>query len=153
MRWLEAATHSVLFHATPLNAGELFARQIEGARQALDDGFGDCEELTSLFVAMCRAVGIPARCVWVPGHCYPEFYLEDKEGKGHWFPCQAAGSPAFGGIPEKRPGPGNRTVLGPDRQTGRLEARCELWLVRAKNPCSAYCSSSSRVARAVVSKL
>ena len=29
VRWLEAATHSVLFHATPLNAGELFARQIE----------------------------------------------------------------------------------------------------------------------------
>ena len=28
VRWLEAATHSVLFHATPLNAGELFARQI-----------------------------------------------------------------------------------------------------------------------------
>lgn len=29
VRWLEAASHSVLFHATPLNAGELFARQIE----------------------------------------------------------------------------------------------------------------------------
>lgn len=29
VRWLEAATHSVLFHATPLDAGELFARQIE----------------------------------------------------------------------------------------------------------------------------
>ncbi|MCU0934198.1 MAG: ATP-dependent DNA helicase [Thiobacillaceae bacterium] len=29
VRWLEAAAHSVLFHATPLNAGELFARQIE----------------------------------------------------------------------------------------------------------------------------
>ena len=31
-----------------------FDRQIKGARQALDDGIGDCEELTSLFVAMCR---------------------------------------------------------------------------------------------------
>ena len=29
VRWLEATSHSVLFHATPLNAGELFARQIE----------------------------------------------------------------------------------------------------------------------------
>lgn len=29
VRWLEATAHSVLFHATPLNAGELFARQIE----------------------------------------------------------------------------------------------------------------------------
>ncbi|MBP8902532.1 MAG: ATP-dependent DNA helicase [Thiobacillaceae bacterium] len=34
VRWLEAATHSVLFHATPLNAGELFARQIAGDPRA-----------------------------------------------------------------------------------------------------------------------
>ena len=70
---------------------------------ALKDKTGDCEELTSLFIALCRASDIPARTVWVPGHCYPEFYLEDDEGKGHWFPCQAAGSRAFGGIPEQKP--------------------------------------------------
>ncbi len=80
-----------------------FDRQIKGARQALDDGFGDCEELTSLFVAMCRVAGIPARSVWVPGHCYPEFYLEDEQGKGHWYPCQAAGTRIFGAMPEARP--------------------------------------------------
>ena len=34
VRWLEATTHSVLFHATPLNAGELFARQIENDARA-----------------------------------------------------------------------------------------------------------------------
>jgi ATP-dependent DNA helicase DinG len=34
VRWLEAATHSVLFHATPLNVGELFARQIENDARA-----------------------------------------------------------------------------------------------------------------------
>lgn len=34
VRWLEAASHSVLFHATPLNAGELFARQIENDSRA-----------------------------------------------------------------------------------------------------------------------
>ncbi len=76
---------------------------LKGALAALDDGTGDCEELTSLFIAICRASDIPARTVWVPGHCYPEFYLEDEEGNGHWFPCQAAGSPDFGGIPEYRP--------------------------------------------------
>jgi hypothetical protein len=76
---------------------------LKGALAALKDGHGDCEELTSLFIAMCRAVGIPARTVWVPGHCYPEFYLVDAQGAGHWFPCQAAGSRAFGGIPEFRP--------------------------------------------------
>jgi hypothetical protein len=76
---------------------------IKGALAALQDGTGDCEELTSLFIAICRAAGIPARTVWVPGHCYPEFYLVDGEENGHWFPCQAAGSRAFGGIPEHRP--------------------------------------------------
>ncbi len=76
---------------------------LKGALRALNDGTGDCEELTSLFIALCRASGIPARSVWVPDHCYPEFYLVDDAGKGYWFPCQSAGSRAFGGIPEHRP--------------------------------------------------
>jgi len=76
---------------------------LKGALAALNSGTGDCEELTSLFIAICRAAEIPARTVWVDGHCYPEFYLADAEGKGHWFPCQAAGTRAFGGIPEFRP--------------------------------------------------
>ena len=76
---------------------------LKGAYQALKDGDGDCEELSSLFIAFCRVNGIPARTVWVPGHCYPEFYLDDAEGEGHWFPCQAAGTRAFGSMPEYRP--------------------------------------------------
>jgi hypothetical protein len=76
---------------------------LKGARQALRDGTGDCEELTSLFIAFCRIEGIPARSVWVEGHCYPEFYLLDDEGTGHWFPCQAAGDRAFGSMPDRRP--------------------------------------------------
>jgi hypothetical protein len=76
---------------------------LKGALAALRDGTGDCEELTSLFIALCRASDIPARTVWVPGHCYPEFYLVDEKGNGHWFPCQAAGTRAFGQIPELRP--------------------------------------------------
>lgn len=75
----------------------------KGAVQALRDKHGDCEELSSLFIALCRSSGIPARTVWVPQHCYPEFYLVDKQGTGYWFPCQAAGSRDFGGIAEHRP--------------------------------------------------
>jgi hypothetical protein len=52
---------------------------------------------------MCRAEGIPARTVWVEGHCYPEFYLVDAKGNGWWFPCQAAGTRAFGGMPDQLP--------------------------------------------------
>ncbi len=72
---------------------------LKGALAALRDKTGDCEELTSLFVAICRIKGIPARTVWVPEHCYAEFYLVDKNGVGHWFPCQTAGDRAFGEMP------------------------------------------------------
>ena len=74
-----------------------------GALAALEKGNGDHEDLTSLFIAICRASGVPARTVWVPQHCYPEFYLEDEEGEGHWLPCQAAGVRAFGEMPDHRP--------------------------------------------------
>ena len=76
---------------------------LKGALAALHDKTGECEDMSSLFIAICRAVGIPARTVWVPEHCYPEFYLVDEKGQGHWFPCQAAGTRAFGCIPEMRP--------------------------------------------------
>ena len=77
--------------------------KIKTTTRALKDGVGDCEELTSVFIAMCRASKVPARMVWVPDHCYPEFYLQDDDGEGHWFPCQAAGTRAFGSMPEMRP--------------------------------------------------
>ncbi len=80
-----------------------FDEELKGALTALRAGHGDCEELTSLFIALCRANGIPARSVWIPGHCYPEFYLETSRGQGRWFPCQAAGADEFGSMHEARP--------------------------------------------------
>ena len=80
-----------------------FDTEIRTCRGALAAGHGDCEELSSLFIALCRARGIPARAVWIPEHTYPEFYLEDAAGKGYWFPCQAAGTYAFGHMPEAKP--------------------------------------------------
>ena len=77
--------------------------ELKNASQALRDGSGDCEEMTSLFVAICRNLKIPARMVWIPDHCYPEFYLEDQSGNGTWYPCQAAGTRQFGRMDETRP--------------------------------------------------
>jgi hypothetical protein len=77
--------------------------ELKGAVRTLADGQGDCEAMTSLFIALCRASKIPSRMVWVTDHSYPEFYLLDEEENGHWFPCQVAGSRAFGSMPETRP--------------------------------------------------
>ena len=77
--------------------------KIRHMKDTLKDKKGDCEEMTGLFVALCRASNIPARCVWVPEHCYPEFYLEDPQGNGHWFPCQVAGDRQFGQLHDYRP--------------------------------------------------
>jgi len=75
---------------------------LQGALFALREGRGDCEERTSLFIALCRANRIPARLVWVPGHCYPEFYLQDASGRGHWIPCESAGERSFGSMPRQK---------------------------------------------------
>ncbi len=79
------------------------AGDLKGAARALNDKTGDAEDLASLFIALCRASKIPARTVWVPQHCYPEFYLVDESGEGYWFPCQVGGQRSFGQIDETRP--------------------------------------------------
>ncbi|MFP6693455.1 MAG: transglutaminase domain-containing protein [Pirellulales bacterium] len=81
---------------------EYTAGDLKGAVWAAQHGKGDCEEYTSLFIALCRANGIPARAVWVPGHCYAEFYLEDDLGQGHWFPCDGVAK-LFGQVPATQP--------------------------------------------------
>jgi len=74
----------------------------KGAVEALRDAQADCQGRSAVFVAVCRNSKIPARMVWVHGHVYPEFYLEYEEGKGHWYPCESAGSRAFGEMPLAR---------------------------------------------------
>jgi hypothetical protein len=95
----------------------------KGAVAALRDGTGSCEERSSLFIAICRAAEIPARTVWVPGHCYSEFYLEDEKGKGHWFPCQSRGARQFGGITDLRPILQKGDNIRPPRNAGRERQR------------------------------
>ncbi len=75
----------------------------KSALNTLRDGHADCHGLSALFIALCRANKIPARMVWVDGHAYAEFYLEDAAGEGHWYPCESAGTRAFGEMPLARP--------------------------------------------------
>lgn len=74
----------------------------KSAIDALRDKQADCQGRSALFIAICRASKIPARMVWVDGHCFPEFYLEHAEGEGRWYPCESAGTRAFGEMPLAR---------------------------------------------------
>jgi hypothetical protein len=70
--------------------------KLQGAVATLRSGRGQIEDLTSLFIALCRASDIPARTVWVPEGCYAEFLLADASGKNVWLPCQFSGARQFG---------------------------------------------------------
>jgi hypothetical protein len=67
---------------------------IPSAREVLRTKVGDCNEHTSLYVAMARALKIPARIVvglvFVRGafyyHAWPEVYVDEGGGRGLWLP-------------------------------------------------------------------
>ena len=67
---------------------------LPSAREVLRTKIGDCNEHTALYVAMARALGIPARIavglVHMRGafyyHAWPEVYLVEKDGRGLWLP-------------------------------------------------------------------
>jgi transglutaminase-like putative cysteine protease len=67
---------------------------LPSAREVLRTRVGDCNEHTTLFVAMARALGIPSRIsvglVSVHGafyyHAWPEVYLADGRSRGMWLP-------------------------------------------------------------------
>ena len=71
-------------------------KEVRGALGALESGEGDCEDMSCLMIAYLRNLDIPARTVRVPDHCWAEFYLEDAQGTGHWYPAQVAGNEALG---------------------------------------------------------
>jgi len=74
----------------------------KSALATLKDGKGDCHDISALFIALCRTYKVPARMVWVHEHSYPEFCLVDEAGQQVWFPCESAGSRAFGEMPTPR---------------------------------------------------
>ena len=67
---------------------------LPSAREVLRTKIGDCNEHTALYVAMARAVGLPARIAvgltFLRGafyyHAWPEVYLEEGRGRGLWLP-------------------------------------------------------------------
>jgi len=76
---------------------------LPSALDVLRTKVGDCNEHTALYVAMARAIGIPARIAvglaYVRGafyyHAWPEVYLDDGDGRGLWLPVD----PTFNEFP------------------------------------------------------
>jgi transglutaminase-like putative cysteine protease len=67
---------------------------LPSALEVLRTRVGDCNEHTALYVAMARALGVPARIavglVYVRGgfyyHAWPEVYVQEGRGRGRWLP-------------------------------------------------------------------
>ncbi|HEX6975589.1 MAG TPA: transglutaminase-like domain-containing protein, partial [Vicinamibacterales bacterium] len=67
---------------------------LPSAREVLRTKIGDCNEHTALYVAMARAIGLPARIAvgltFVRGafyyHAWPEVYLAEGRNSGVWLP-------------------------------------------------------------------
>lgn len=76
---------------------------LPSAREVLRTKIGDCNEHTALYVAMARALGIPARIAvglaYVRGafyyHAWPEVYLDEGTDQGLWLPVD----PTFNQFP------------------------------------------------------
>lgn len=107
VRRLAAEWRGGLTH--PWEIAERFARMVPehiearigrytSVTTALREQVGDCEERSATFVALCRAVGIPARLVWVPNHNWAEFYLTDRDGQGHWIAAHTSCYSWFGWV-------------------------------------------------------
>jgi transglutaminase-like putative cysteine protease len=77
--------------------------KFKGALGAIRDGQAGKEDMTSAFVAICRAAKIPARTVWAIDYVYAEFYLEDAMGKGAWYPCVVHENVELGAVKDLRP--------------------------------------------------
>ena len=76
---------------------------LPSAAEVLRTRVGDCNEHTVLYVALARAVGLPARVavglVYLLGafhyHAWAEVYVEDPPGRGSWIPVD----PTFNQFP------------------------------------------------------
>ena len=76
---------------------------VVGALATFQSKSGIIEDVNNLFIAMCRAGKVPCRTVWSVGGEYAEFYLQDDQGNGKWYPVVVAGRREFGKMTNPSP--------------------------------------------------
>lgn len=112
--FIESDAHEILAEARKAAAGATHARarserlvryvhsilekkptvSLPSALEVLRTRVGDCNEHTALYVAMARALGIPARVavglVYLRGafyyHAWPEVWIDEARARGLWLP-------------------------------------------------------------------
>jgi len=73
---------------------------IQTAPQTYSEETGDCDDLTYLYISLCRAVNIPARFIRgylieetnAIAHAWAEIYVGESLGNNGWIPVECAGT-------------------------------------------------------------
>jgi len=76
--------------------------EIQSAHTTLVRGTGDCDDLSFLYISLCRALGIPARFIKgflldgnsMVQHVWVEVFVGEGIGKNGWIPVECAGTSA-----------------------------------------------------------
>lgn len=77
--------------------------EVSNAVNTFRNKMGCNEDRVFLFVALCRAIKIPARIVYANEFYYAEFMLTDEDGKAaYWFPANINGVYELGSLAEPR---------------------------------------------------
>lgn len=79
------------------------AEGVQPARETLQKGTGDCDDLSFLYLSLCRAVGIPARFIrgylitstgnstaMAVAHAWAEIFVGGSLGRDGWIPVECA---------------------------------------------------------------
>ncbi|MDP1563838.1 MAG: transglutaminase domain-containing protein [Pirellulaceae bacterium] len=115
--------------------------KVQSTNDTLENKQGCNEDRAALFVAMARAMEVPARLVMVEGSQHAEFCLEDPDGNLHWYPCSFRGSGEFGSLSNpavvfqkgdnvKEPEAGKRVRLVREYVNGKGTAAPQVEIVR-----------------------
>ena len=76
------------------------SNNVQQAATTIQCKTGDCDDLSFLYISLCRSIGIPARLVrgflvnkeGLEAHAWVEVYVGGNVGKSGWIPVECAGT-------------------------------------------------------------